>query len=329
MESLNPKDLKAEARQRLAHAGCDPKKLILLNTGAVVVLGLLVNGLNFFLNHQIGSTGGLSGLGMRSALQTVQSLMSYASTLVTPFWAAGLLFCFIGIVRDTSVGPGSMLQGFRRFPKILSFSLFQGLLLLLILFPVVYLSSILYMFTPLSSSFAEALTPLMESGELISASGVINLDLIPQEVLLKGTLPIILVFLALYIPAYLFLRYTLHMGPYLILTDSVRGGFQAIAVSTMLMRGHRKELFKLDLSYWWYYVLEGLALCTLYLDVILPLLRIELPVNPTAAFFLTLVIYSVLELGLHLWKKDEHDTAFVLAYECIATPPQDTGVISL
>ncbi len=327
MENLNPKGLKAEAVRRLGCASFNPKHLILINTGAVVVLGLLVNALNFLLSHQIGSTGGLGGLGMRSMLQTVQTLVSYVSSLITPFWAAGLLFCFIGIVRGEQVGPGSMLQGFRRFPKLLSFSLFQALALIAVLFPVTYLASIVYMLSPMSSSFAEALTPMIESGALLTAGGTINLDAIPYDVLMRGTVPVIVLFLALFIPVTLFLSYTFHMGPYLIMTDSVRGGFHAMSASMRMMRGHRRDLFKLDLSYWWFYALEVLAMLILYADMILEMFHVALPFSPTVTFFVTLVLYGALELGLHYWKKAERDTAFVVAYERIAPPADEPGEI--
>lgn len=320
MENLAPKALKREAQRRLDSAAFNPRYLILLNTGVTVGLGLLVNGLNYLLSHQIGATGGLGGLGMRSVLQTVQTLLSYVASLFTPFWAAGLLFCFIGIVRNQEVTPGSMLAGFRRFPKLLSFSLFELLAIMLLIMPIVYISTAIYMFTPLSNSFMSSLEQLLNSGALATSGGMLDSSTIPPEIMLQGTLPLMLIMMVIAVPAFLFLSYSLHMGPYLIMTDSVRGGFQALVTSLRLMRGNRRKLFKLDLSYWWFYVLEGLAVCVLYLDMIFTMFGITPPMNATVFYFLLLVIYSAIELGLHYWKKAERDTAFVLLYEQIATP---------
>lgn len=329
MENLAPKALKQEAQRRLDSAAVNPRSLILLNTGVTVGLGLLVNGLNYLLSHQIGSTGGLSGLGMRSVLQTLQTLLSYAASLFTPFWTAGLLFCLIGMVRNQQVGPRSMLEGFRRFPRLLSFTLLVGLAAILLVMPIVYLGSTIYMFTPLSLSFTNSIEQLLNSGALAISNGEIDLSTIPPEVLMQGVLPMVLILLAIAIPVFLFLSYSLHMGPYLIMTDSVRGGFQAFLTSLHLMRGNRRKLFKLDLSYWWFYVLEGLAVCVLYLDTIFAAFGIVPPMNPTGLYFLLLTVYSVAELVLHYWKKAQRDTAFVLAYEQIAASAESGSNIIL
>ena len=318
METLTPKHLKQEARQTLASASVNPRHLILLYTGVTVGLGLLVNGINILLNQQIGSTGGLGGLGMRSMLQTIQTLMSYFVTLFTPFWGAGLLFCFLGLVRQEEVVPRDMLSGFRRFGRILSFSLLTSLAALMLFLPVVYIASTIYMLTPLSAPFSNALDALIESGTLTVSGGLVDLSSIPPEVMLQGMLPITLILMAVAVPVFLWLSYSLSMGVYLIMSDQVRGGFQALFTSIRMTRGHKWKLFKLDLSYWWFYVLEGLATVVLYLDLIFTVMDIEAPFNPTVFFFLLLVLYSVLELALHLWKKAERDTVFVLAYEQIA-----------
>lgn len=329
MENLTPKALKQEAQRRLDSAAFNPRYLILLNTGVTVGLGLLVNGLNYLLSHQIGATGGLSGLGMRSALQTIQSLLSYAASLFTPFWTAGLLFCFIGIVRNQEVRPRSMLEGFRRFPKLLSFTLLVGLAAIILVLPIIYLGSAIYMMTPLSTPFANSLEELINSGALMGSGGMLDPSAIPPELILQGTLPMMLVIMAVAIPVFLFLSYCLHMGPYLIMTDSVRGGFHAFFTSLRLTRGYRGKLFKLDLSYWWFYLLEGLAVCVLYLDLIFTIAGIAPPMNSTVFYFLLLVVYSAIELGLHYWKKAERDTAFVLIYEEIASAAETGSNIIL
>lgn len=329
MENFTPNCLKQEARRRLDSASYNPRTLVLINTGIIVLLGLLVNALNYLINHQIGSTGGLSGLGMRSALQTVQSLLSYAASLFSPFWTAGLLFCFIRIVRNQQVGPRSMLEGFRRFPRLLSFTLLVGLAAMLLVMPIVYLCTAIYMFTPLSSSFTASIEELLRSGAIQVTAGGFDPMSLPPEILLQGMMPMMLIMLAVAIPVFLFLSYSLHMGPYLIMTDSVRGGFHAFTTSFRMMRGNRRMLFRLDLSYWWFYVLEGLAVCFLYFDMLLNILGIDPPMNPTVFYFLSLVVYSVIELALHYWKKAELDTAFVVAYEKIAAPAETGNTIIL
>ncbi len=329
MENFTPKDLKQEARQRLASAVYNPKQLILLNTGVTVALGLLVSALNYLLNHQIGSTGGLNGLGMRSALQTVQTILSYAVSLFAPFWSAGLLFCLIRIVRNQDLSSGSMLEGFRRFPKLLSFSMFEVVVATLMILPITYLGAAIFMFTPLSASFTNSIEELLNSGALVISRGGVDPSSIPSDVLLQGILPLMVILLCLAIPVFLYLAYSLHIGPYLIMTDSVRGGMQAFTTSFRMMRGNRRKFLRLDLSYWWFYLAEAAAVCILYLDVILQMLQIEPFMNSTVLYFILLVVYSVAEISLHCWKKAERDTAYVLLYEQIAAPAETGSCIIL
>ena len=327
METLKPRALKEEARRRLADAPSDPRRLILLNTGVVVVLALIVNTLNFLLSHQINSTGGLGGLGMRSALQTVQTILSYLVTIFGPFWAAGLLLCFVKVVRGEECAPATMLEGFKRFSRVLGFFLLQSLTMALLVMPVAYLSSMIYAFTPFAATFMDSLQGLIDSGALISASGAVDLTVIPPQVLMQGVLPLSIIMLIIAVPLFLWLGYSLHLGSYLIMTDRVRSCFQAFGLSFRLMRGNRRHLLKLDLSYWWFYVLEGLIMGILWFDAIAEIAHLALPVSPTVLYFIVLVLYCVCEMALHLWKKAEHDTAFVLAYERIARPEPEVPEI--
>ena len=57
-----------------------------------------------------------------------------------------------------------------------------------------------------------------------------------------------------------------------------------------------------------------------YLDVILSLLGIPVPIDPMVMFFGTLAAYCVLFTVLCLWKKCPVDASYVLAFEAIANP---------
>ena len=44
-------------------------------------------------------------------------------------------------------------------------------------------------------------------------------------------------------------------------------------------------------------------------------LGVQLPVSQTAAYFLVLVVYGILELALHAWKKPYVDLTYAMAYD--------------
>lgn len=322
MAILNPRALKAESAQRLSDRLSNTRMLVLIYTGASVLLSLLVNGLNLVLEEQIGGTGGLSGLSMRSFLETLQTLLSYASTLFSPFWQAGFLYVIIRTARSQTAGPRDLLFGFKRFPRVLSYTLFQLLIVIAIATVTTYAATYLYLLTPLSDAASEGLTALYDSGALVSAEGVLNVDAIPTELLMQMAVPLLSLFLVVFLPVYVFVSYSFRLSEYLLLEGQETGAMGALIRSAKLMKGHRFQMFKLDLSYWWYYALEMLLAVVCYLDMILPMMGVALPFNETVAYFVTLILYGVLELGLHLWTKCQVDTTYVLAYEAIVHPAQ-------
>ena len=62
-----------------------------------------------------------------------------------------------------------------------------------------------------------------------------------------------------------------------------------------------------------------------YLDLLLGLLGIPLPMNATVMFFVTLAAYCVLFTLLSLWKKCEVDASYVLFYENVMPPEPEAA----
>ncbi len=323
MANMDIKHLKSDAQSRLEHVSGDPRMLVLLHTGVIVLLNLLVSGLNMLLDHQIGSTGGLSGLGTRSILESIQSMLSYMTVIFTPFWSAGFLYCIINLARNGNADPRSILEGFRRFPSIILMNLNKLLLTMLAATAVTYIASYIFLLTPFSSEFSRITTALYESGSLLTADGIINMQAFSPDELLQAMIPMFVIFLVLFIPAYAFIGYTFRLSTYLIMSGDRVGGFVAMIMSMRMMKGHRLEMFKLDLSFWWYYLVEALLAVIVYLDMLLPLLGITLPFSPTVMFFVLLILYGGMQTLFHLWAKIPVDTTYVLCYESIASqqPP--------
>lgn len=317
MAVLNSKDLKQQAARRLEQTSAHPRKLVLIYTGLIVLLNLAINGLNFVLTEQIAGTGGLSGLGARSVLETLQTLLSYFSLFFTPFWEAGFLFAMISIVRGQDAQVPSLLQGFKRFGRIISYLFWQMTILFMLCFVLVYVVSFLFMMTPYGTAFVEVVEPLMTQSDFLLADGSVNMELLMTESVIHAMIPMFVMFFAVLIPVYVWVSYHLRLTNFLLMEGTNRGALSSMIVSVKMMKGHKWQMLKLDLSFWWYHGLESLLVLVLYLDAFLPLLGVELPMDPTVAYFLTLSLYSLLELGLHLWKKAYVDATYVTAYETI------------
>lgn len=317
MAVLNPRELKEAADRRIQEASFDPGKLILIHTGVIVALNLIVSGLNLYLSEQIGTTGGLSGLGLRSVLQTAQTVLSYFSTFFTPFWSAGLLFAMICVARGQEARPSALLQGFRRFGSILSYTLWEILIYTFLCMVVLQVLTNIYLLMPIAQPFIVQIEGLMTNPDLFLPNGSINPAAVSLEALLPYMVPLLILYLAVIIPLAIFVSYQFRMGSFLLVEGIYRGAFGAFLVSAKLMKGHKWQMLKLDLSFWWYYLLEGVLTVVLYLDVILSAVGIALPFTPVITFFVTIALHGLLQLALHWWVKARIDVTYATAYEAI------------
>lgn len=319
MNLPNPRVLKSQAADRLAGTGRDPRRMVLIHIGVILLLNLLTSALSLYLNRQIGSTGGLSGLGTRSVLQTIQTSLYYGSMFFTPFWQASFVFIAIRWATAQTPEPRDLLSGFRRFPSVLSYHLLYLLLIFLVAQAAATVASLIFTMTPWAAPLMALLEPLVSEGALDLAA----LQTLPMDALLRAYTPMLLITALILIPLMIYLSYRLRLTTCFIMDPSTRcGGLSAMLFSAKAMRGNILSMFRLDLSYWWFYLLEGLLTLVCYLDFLLPALGVKLPIDPTAAYFISLILYSILELCLMLWKKAEVDTTYALAYRTIITSPE-------
>lgn len=315
----NIRELKARANALVSENRSAALNVVLLYSGVIAALTLGSSGLNLYLDSQIGTTGGLDGMGLRSILQTVQEILYYVNTYFSPFWSAGFLFAMIALVRSRAPETRDLTEGFRRFFRVLGHMAFRFLLAVMLGIAAVNLGAVLFSMTDAGREFAQAMAPLLEDPALIGADGMVNMELIPQELVLSAGIPMTLMVLAIFGLMYAFLFYQFRLSLYLVMDQPI-GAVQAHFLSMRLMRGHKWQMLKLDLSWWWYYALLVLISLVGYLDVLLSMLSVPLPMDPTVMYFVTLALYCVLFVGLCLWKKCLVDASYVLAYESIAAP---------
>lgn len=319
MASLHPQTLKSNARLRLDAARPDPRRMVLIHIGVILLLNLLASGLNLYLEHHIGSTGGLSGLGTRSILQSLQTFLQYAILIFSPFWQAGFVFVSLRWADGNPCKTTDLLSGFSRAGTLLAYQL----LLLLVYFvsgmACGYIAGMVFLLTPFSEPLTELLMPAFTAGEAVDMNALLSLD---NAALMEAYLPMLVIYLLILLPVIALIAYHLRLTTYFIMDESRPGAFAAMLASLRAMRGNRLKLLKLDLSFWWFYLLEAIAVAVCYLDVLLPVLGIALPFDPTVFYFVTLILYCVLELLLSLWLKAQVDTTYALAYREISAPSE-------
>lgn len=303
MDIRNRRGLKDAAGRTLAEASYDPKKLILIHTGAVVALSLVLTLIDFALEEQISGTGGLGGVGVRSILETLQAVLLAGQVVAVLFWQIGYLFTALRISRKEPVGPGSLLEGFRQFFPVLRLRVILTLLYFGLTMLCIYGASILFSLTPLAE-------PIMTAYEIGTEEALLAAM---DEVMLPMTAMVLLAMLVVLVPY----SYQLRMTEYVLMDEPKAGAMYAIRKSRLMMRGNRINLLKLDLSFWWYYGLEMVVSTIAYGDILLPLFGVELPWSEKVSYYVFLILCYLGQLALYWWRGNEVQVTYAMAYQAL------------
>lgn len=245
---MNSKDLKQQAASRLTG---NAYRLTLQHSAIAFGASFLVTLIGFFLTRQADGTAGLSGIGMRSLLLTVQSVVSYGVVLLMPFWDLGYSYTALGIARREHRDFSSLAEGFRRFFPAMRMFLLQTVLVLGIAYLCLQAATIVFMLSPWSDG-------LFAMAEQLMADPNATVDMATVEALLPMLIPVYVLFAALLAGFLLPILYRLRLATFAIV-DKATGAREAFRQSAAAMRGKRFAFFKLDLSFWWYYGLLLLA----------------------------------------------------------------------
>ena len=259
---MNRKQLKALAQERIAASRYSARKLAFLFTGGSLALSLVITLVNFLLNKQIEGTGGLGGIGLRTILSFVQTLVMLAGTVALPFWNLGYTRAALDTARDGSAQPQTLLSGFRLFFPALRLYFLQTVFYTIVITVVAQAGSTLYMFTPFANNGMEVMEKILAGGETLFTDPAV------MQQLLQTFWPMYLLVGVLVIVALTFVSYRLRLVEFA-LVDGRERALQNMLESNRNMRGKCGFLFRLDLSFWWYFLLQVLASVLAYGDLLI------------------------------------------------------------
>ena len=318
MDLHDRRALKTAARDSLAAAPYAPQKLIMLHTGITIAVSLLGTVLNYVLSLQIETTGGLSGLGLRSMLSTVQSVLQVLVAVLLPFWEAGYCYATMKLARQQEAAPDSLLQGFRRFGPLLRLKLTQGLIYAAIGLACFFVGYYIFMLTPLS----DPLFAIIESLELDATMLETELLLDDATILAmtEAYIPMLIICLSLFLIVGIFVSYRFRMATFLILDHPRMRAMETLRMSTYQLRGNMTALFKLDLSFLWFYALDVLFAMLAYGDYLLSLFGVPLPMSAEAAYFVFLLLSLACQGALFIWARNRVDVTYAKFYCHTALP---------
>lgn len=325
MDLRNIREIKRFSAERLAQSPSQ-QKIVLIYAGLTLGLAALVAVAGYVLGLQIDNYGGLSNLSKRTMLSSVQSMLPVLLSLVTLCLDLGYFAAMLRVARGMYTSPQTLRLGFDRFWLLLRCNILRGLVLMGVMFSSMYFGIMIFMMTPFSRAAVEIVTPLMSQMSVLNTGIVIDdaTYLMLMEAMLPGFAICGILALAVGGPVY----YSYRMVEYVVIDKPAIGAMKALRESKKMMRGHRREMLKLDLSFWWYY-LGAVAVTVIgYGDVILPMLGLELPVSGDAAYFIFYALYLAGSFALYYFLRNRLVVCCALAYDAVKPQKQkDDGVI--
>ncbi len=320
MDIKHPRSLKAAARSSLENARCDARKLLFIHIGITLGLSALLSLLDYAVEQGIGNTSGLSNMGLRSMLETAQTVLRMAHSLALPFWQMGYLFLTLKLARGESASAGTLLEGFRNFRPIIRYELLCIILITGVVMASTYLSTGIYLMTPFSNAAVEELNALLQTG----TEDTVALQEAMTLILSNHIWPIAILFAAVCLGIGIPIYYRYRMSDLALVDHPEKGAIHALGSSRKLMRKNCLKLVKLDLSFWWFYLLEALVIAIAYTDALLPAIGVTLPLHEDVQYFLFYFLSLGGQLGIYWLYKNYVSVTYAHAYVALLPKYEET-----
>ena len=320
MDIRNRKAVRQTAYEALAANPGRPGLVVLLFIAVNAVSALLVTSLLLAVDNRISQTGGLGDLGLRSILSTIRTVLPIVQTVVLWCVHLGYQNATLRMARRQAAQPRDLLEGFPRFGPLVRSILLRSGMYLMLAFLAANIASAIFMMLPMSEDFKTLTTPLLTDPYAFVDMVYSDAELFVQ---MWGTLlPMIPIFLAIFLLVAAPFFYQYRMTNYCILDNPRRGALNAMAESIQLMRCNRISLLKLDLSFWWFYLGQAVAAVALYADWILALAGVTVPLSPVAAHYVCYILSLSLEGILYYFFLNRVETTYATVYEILRPKPE-------
>lgn len=296
MNIKNPRAIRTAAQEALA-VHQNPQRIPLVYAGFSALLSLAVTVICYVLSLKIDQMTGLANMGTRAIFSTVKTTLPLAQLIFLLGWEMGYQMCALRLARRRYAESMDLKNGFSKFGAVLRAKLLMAVVYIALGIATMYLSVFIFMALPISDAFYEIVNPLLDSATILSDGIVID-----EATLAAATAavwPAIAIFGILFLLGSLPVFYGFRMVPFCIADNSQRSGLVILKESRTMMKGNRLSLFKLDLSFWWFFLLEGLISVIAYLDLILPVLGISLPWSDTISYYGFYILSLVAQVALY------------------------------
>ena len=322
---IQNRELKQQARERL-EACPQEKKIRLLYGGSLFVISVVYLLADLLISRLTPQTGGLSTIGTRSFMSALSGILPVVTSLLSMCLGFGYMGGMVRISRGQYASPNALRTGFERFWPLLRLTFFKGLITLGFSMGAFYLATILFTLSPFSDRLIQALEPVVSGGSLLS-EGTMELTEGVIEAVNASLLPLMAIFLVIAAVFVVPLLYRLRMTDYVLYDHPEAGALYAIRESKKMMRFHRLSVFKLDLSFWWFYLALALSYALNYAPMFLSVSGISLPVEGEALSVLCFLLSCAAEFVVIYFLRSRMEVTCALAYNRLKPKEQSTGAV--
>ena len=322
---IQNRELKQQARERL-EACPQEKKIRLLYGGSLFVISVVYLLADLLISRLTPQTGGLSTIGTRSFMSALSGILPVVTYLLSMCLSFGFMGGMVRISRGQYASPNALRTGFERFWPLLRLTFFKGLITLGFSMGAFYLATILFTLSPFSDRLIQALEPVVSGGSLLS-EGTMELTEGVIDAVNASLLPLMAIFLVIAAVFVVPLLYRLRMTDYVLYDHPEAGALYAIRESKKMMRFHRLSVFKLDLSFWWFYLALALSYALNYAPMFLSVSGISLPVEGEALSVLCFLLSCAAEFVVIYFLRNRMEVTCALAYNRLKPKEQSTGAV--
>ena len=326
MDICNTSEIKAAALRRLTDAG-QAKRIAAIYAGVTLGLSALVTILGLVLEAMMSRATGLGGMGRRTILSSVQSMLPWVVGLITMCVELGYQATMLRVARGQYASPQTLRLGFDRFWVLLRCILLEGVILFAIAFGGIYIATMLFMLTPFSGRVMEVLSPVLENVTLLSPEMVLDEALYDQ--LMQAMIPAFVMCAIVVAAAAIPVLYRLRMARFVIIDKPGIGALAALRESRKMMKGNCLRLVKLDISLWPYYIGCVFASLLCYGDVLLPMMGARFPWSDTVSYYLFFALYLAVQFAVYYFLRNQAEVAYSIAYDSIRPKEPKTEGVAL
>lgn len=326
MDICNTSEIKAAALRRLTDAG-QAKRIAAIYAGVTLGLSALVTILGLVLEAMMSGATGLGGMGRRTILSSIQSMLPWVVGLITMCVELGYQAAMLRVARGQYASPQTLRLGFDRFWVLLRCILLEGVILFAIAFGGIYIATMLFMLTPFSGRVMEVLSPVLENVTLLSPEMVLDEALYDQ--LMQAMIPAFVMCAIVVAAAAIPVLYRLRMARFVIIDKPGIGALAALRESRKMMKGNCLRLVKLDISLWPYYIGCVFASLLCYGDVLLPMMGVRFPWSDTVSYYLFFALYLAVQFAVYYFLRNQAEVSYSIAYDSIRPKEPKTEGVAL